>query len=143
MRDDRAAADGVDEDVDGAEFLRHGGGDGVDLARVEHVGASRMGAPAGRAQFGDGIVKPALVDINRDHDRPLARHDAGGGAADPARRRSDDRYFAGKAHPLPPVFQSRPPSRYGEIQARGISAVRETRPGVAPLPAPSASRVRR
>ena len=73
MRDDRAAADRVDQDVDGAELLRHGGDKRVDLGRVKRVDASPVRPPASRAQRRDRRVEPALVDVDGDHDRALSR----------------------------------------------------------------------
>jgi len=63
MRDDGAAADCVDQNVDGAEFLRHRGGDGVDLDRVERIGALCNGATTGRSQRGYGVIEPRLVNV--------------------------------------------------------------------------------
>ena len=69
-----------------------------DLGRVERIGAAPVRPPAGRAQPRHGRVEPARVIVDGNHDAPFARHDIGGGAPDPARRRSDDRHLVGKAH---------------------------------------------
>ena len=69
-----AAADCVDQNVDGAEFLRHRVGDGVNLDRVEHIGALRNGATAGRPQRRDGVIEPRLdYERCRDMRSPVFR----------------------------------------------------------------------
>ena len=108
FRNDRAAADRVDEDVDRAELLQHRGDRRVDIGFVERVAQAAMRPPAGLAQRRDGPVEPLLVVIDGDDDRALARHDVGGGAADAARRRGDQRDLVLKAHPFPLSRDSRP-----------------------------------
>ena len=104
MRDDRAAADGVDQDVDRAEFLRHRRDEHLDLGSVEGVGAAGMGPAARRPQRCDGLVEPALVVVDADHDRPFAGHDVGGGAPDAAGDGGDERDSVGKPHVSSSVF---------------------------------------
>ena len=97
-RNDRAAADRVDEDVDGAELARDRGGERLDRSAVERVDGARVDAPAGRGHFGHRIGEPRLVVVDGHDNRPLARHDVGGGAADAARRGGDDRDAVRETH---------------------------------------------
>src|SRR5271170_3593228 len=80
---------------------------------------------ARRAQCGNGRVESIVVIIDGDHDRSLARHDVGGSAADPARRRGNDRDLVGEAHGFLHFYRypcrGRPSPRRGSLSpARGI-----------------------
>ena len=99
--DDRAAADRVDQDVDRGEFLRHRRDGPIDLRRVERVTQPGVRPPAGLAQFCHRPVEPLRVVVDRDDDPAFARDNVGGGAADAARRRGDQRHLVLKAHPSP------------------------------------------
>ena len=73
----------------------------VDVGFVKRVAQAAMRPAAGLAQRRDSPVEPLLVVVDGDDDRTLARHDVGGGAADAAGRRGDQRDLVLKAHPLP------------------------------------------
>ena len=100
--DHRAAADRVDQDVDPAVVALDFGDQPVDLGRVQRVDqlafdlAARLAA--GLAQRRYRLVEAALVIVDGDHRRALARHDRGGGAADAVRRGADQRHLVPEAH---------------------------------------------
>jgi hypothetical protein len=101
FRDDRAAADCIDKDVDAAEFPRDRSDRPLDQRRVERVAKPAMCPPPGLAQFAHRAVQPLLVVVDRHDDPALARNDVGRCAADAARRRGDQRHPVLKAHPAP------------------------------------------
>src|SRR5207248_2611778 len=107
LRDDRAAADRIDQDVDRAEFPHDRRDRSVDLRLVERVAQFAVRPPPGLAQFAHRAVEPLLVVVDRDDGAALLRDDVGGGAADAARRRGDQRHLVLKAHPVPPFGRNR------------------------------------
>ena len=64
LGDDRAAADGVDEDVDPAEALGGVGDHVVHLALFERVGVVGMGLAARSPDLGDGRVQPLAIVVD-------------------------------------------------------------------------------
>ena len=100
--DHRAAADGVDQDVDATVIALDLSDQPVDRAGVQRVDqpafylAARLAA--GLAQRRHRLVQPALMVVDGDHRRTLARHDRCGGPADAVRRRADQRHLVLEAH---------------------------------------------
>ena len=104
LRDDRTAADGIDQDVDPAEFLLDRGNRPLHLSRIEGVAKPPVRRPAGAAQGGDRLVEAVLMIVDADDDRTFARHDLGGGTADPVGEGGDQRDLAGEPHRFPLSF---------------------------------------
>jgi hypothetical protein len=100
--DHRAAADGVDQDVDAAVIALDFGDKPVDGGSVQRVDqlAFRLTArlAAGLPQCRHRLVQAALVVVDGDHRRALARHDRCSGPADAVRRRADQRHLVLEAH---------------------------------------------
>ena len=99
--DDRAAADGIDEDVGGAEFVFDRGHHRVNLPLIEGVAETPVGNAADPAQGGNRGFEPVRVVIDADDDRALAGHDLGSGTADAVGKGGDDRDFVREAHGSP------------------------------------------
>jgi len=110
--DDRAAGDGVDQDVDPAEFRHDRADRRLHVLLVEGIAQPPMRSAAGLIQLRHRAVEPLLVVVDRDDDAAVLRDDVGGGAADAARRRGDQRHLVVKAHPSP----FRPPCCTGTLR---------------------------
>jgi hypothetical protein len=101
--DDRAAANGVDEDIDSAEFLFRRGHRLFHLRRVGRIAEPAVGPAAAVAQCRHRGLEPPRVIVDADDDRTLARHDLGGSPPDAVGTGGDQRDFVREPHgsPLP------------------------------------------
>src|SRR5204862_121964 len=82
LADDRAAADGVDEDVDASVVLHGAPHDTVDLPCVERVGHDRMRGAAVRAHGARRLVERGLVGVHQNDDTTFAPDDLSRRASD-------------------------------------------------------------
>jgi len=91
LADDRAAADGVDEDVDALVLLHRSLHDALDLRGVQRVGGERVRGAAALADGAGRLVERGLVRVHEDDGAALAADDLGGGAADATAAGGDER----------------------------------------------------
>src|SRR5215813_851674 len=77
IRDDRTAADCIDEDVDPAKFLLDGGDRRLGLSRIEGVAKPTVSRAASAAQGGGCLIESPPMIVDADDDRTFARHDLG------------------------------------------------------------------
>src|SRR5215471_4322353 len=75
IADDRAAAHGVDQDVDSTEFLLYGGNGPLHLTRIEGVAEPPMRGAAGASQGSHGVVEAILMIVDANNSCAFVRHD--------------------------------------------------------------------
>src|SRR5208282_6429012 len=83
IRNDRTPADGVDEDVNPAEFLLDRGDGRLDLPGIEGVAKPALGLATRLSQRRHRLHEAALVIVDADDDRTFTSHDLGSCAPDP------------------------------------------------------------
>jgi hypothetical protein len=91
LADDRAATDGVDENVDAPVILHRPLDDALDLAGVERVGDERVCLAATVANGARRVVERGLVRVDEKDRAALATDDLGGRATDAAAAGGDER----------------------------------------------------
>src|SRR5205823_8930012 len=96
-RDHRAPPDRVDQDVDASELTDDAVHQGADLPRIQRVGPACERSSPRRADSEHRRVEPCWVSVHADDDPAFATDDVGRGAADPARRRSDERHLVAES----------------------------------------------
>ncbi len=102
--DHRAAAHGIDQDVDAAMVLRRPGDQLLDLRRVQRIDQFALDLAARSAgrflQRRHGLVEMALMVVGDDHGGALAHHDLGRGAADAVGSCGDQRHLVLEPHQI-------------------------------------------
>src|SRR5206468_10501210 len=110
LRDGRAPADRVHEDVDAAVLTDHAVGDVLDIGGVEGIGATPMRAAASVAYAGHRLVEPSLIGVDAHHDAALTTDDLGRGLSDPARCRRDHCHLISESHRHLLAWREPPPA---------------------------------
>ena len=102
LRDDRAAADRIDENVDAAVLVDDPSHRARHLGGVERVGHETVGGAARGADGADRLIQGLLVEIDGDHGPALSTDDLGGRPPDAAARSRDQRGPSLESHARPP-----------------------------------------
>jgi hypothetical protein len=98
LRNDRAAADGVREDIDPAVLVDHPPDRRRHLRAIERVGDQAVGGTARAPDRADHLIQHVLVDLDGHDGAALATDDLGGRPPDAAARGRDQRDSSREPH---------------------------------------------